>query len=716
MRFQTSCVHVVTCALFAMFSAPLAADTLFLEDFQTFIDPGTGEPVLRCNGGGGAGTYPFPDGWLLRNVDNRTPDAQVAYVNAAWEVREDFNSGDSTACVAFSTSWYVPAGVANDWMWTPLIGPLPAGTTRLSWRASIYDPSFPDGYEVRVMTSGLGPPTGGTGVIGNQVTSSTVVFSIAAEQQSWITRSVDLSAYAGQSVWIGFRNNSNDKFLLVIDDILVETVVEFDPRLVSLDAPPTQGYAKLPAPLALGFDLEAQVGNTGTETLTGVVVDADVLVDGLLVEALSSAPVASLGSGTTQAITVGSSVHSQLGAWSVDAMVTATEGDQVVANSALSLPLSVVTADELTRAEGPATGTLGVGSGTGEIGMDVELPIAVKLHATRVMIENVDAQPAPDGDGIGDFNGYSLEARVRGWNAGADEPGELVEISTTAVPADAAIGPLLLEFDFDGLVLPPGRYLMAIAEPGAPEPGTLTVQTMLERYTPGTGWVIWPASPLGGWGNLEEFGVEFERALAITAVLGLPLSAPVAADDAFTVPQFGTFTGDVSLDDQPSDDGGNAWTVATEPDSGLLVMQPSGAFDYTPAAESAGTTVEFTYTLCDVNDDCSTATVQLAVQATTPVAVHDAFTVPPEAVFAGDVSLNDTLSENGGNAWNVAVAPDAGLLVMQASGAFEYTPDPAAAAGTVSFEYALCDADVDCATASVELDVLEAGVFADSFE
>ena len=104
-----------------------AAAALFSENFGQ---------SGNCSGGT-PGTYPFPAGWFLRNVDNRTPDAQVAWVNEAWEVREDFG-GDVSNCVAFSTSYYSPAGPADDWMWTPLIGPL-TGNTTLRWRARAYD-------------------------------------------------------------------------------------------------------------------------------------------------------------------------------------------------------------------------------------------------------------------------------------------------------------------------------------------------------------------------------------------------------------------------------------------------------------------------------------------------------------------------------------------------------------------------------------------------
>ena len=81
---------------------------LFQEDFD-----GVGGPTA-----GGAGTYTFPAGWLLANVDNLTPAASVSYINEAWERREDFAHNVSDSC-AFSTSWYSTSAASDDWMWTP---------------------------------------------------------------------------------------------------------------------------------------------------------------------------------------------------------------------------------------------------------------------------------------------------------------------------------------------------------------------------------------------------------------------------------------------------------------------------------------------------------------------------------------------------------------------------------------------------------------------
>src|SRR5690606_29902558 len=102
--------NALAVAIALALGAPAAQAQIAL--YQPF-NIGVAEPP-GCHVGefaGGPGTYPFPSGWTLFNVDNRTPAASVAYVNDAWEVREDFRDAP-TQCAAFSTSWYSPAGQA----------------------------------------------------------------------------------------------------------------------------------------------------------------------------------------------------------------------------------------------------------------------------------------------------------------------------------------------------------------------------------------------------------------------------------------------------------------------------------------------------------------------------------------------------------------------------------------------------------------------------
>ena len=132
----------------------------------------------------------------------------VSYVNNAWIVRDDFGR-EIGNCAAFSTSWYVPSGTADDWLVLPPVAAT-AGT-RLSWRAVTYDPDFRDGYEVRLSTGGSNPSD-----------FTAVLLTVGQEEATWTPHELSLAAYAGQTVRIAFRNNSNDKFLLLLDDLLIQ--------------------------------------------------------------------------------------------------------------------------------------------------------------------------------------------------------------------------------------------------------------------------------------------------------------------------------------------------------------------------------------------------------------------------------------------------------------------------------------------------------------
>lgn len=676
---------------------------VFHEDFTP---PPVGEidPASPCNAlGHAAGSYPFPPDWLLRNVDNRTPDAQVSYVNEAWEVREDFGA-DVSNCVAFSTSFYAPLGIAEDWMWTPQIT-LPAGTDiKLSWRARAYDPAFADGYEVRVMVA-PNVPTGGTGVLGNQITDSTLLFSIAAETTAWTAREVDLDAYAGQSLHIGFRNNSNDKFLLVVDDVKVEQTNAFDPVLDALgNTSPSAAYPFIPIWFGWGADLSAEVSNNGTQALSGVVVDVDALHDGDFVTTISSPPV-SLAAGATQSVVVGSVLYDQTGAWSAEALVVAAEGDQVPDNSVQALALATVTGNELSRAEGATLGTLGIGAGNGgEMGYDFTVPVASVLESLSFTVNN-----------DGQLDGVEMQANLRAWDEVAGTPGALLQTGVFLVPDGSPVGVTLLEFPFDA-VLPAGRYVMTLNEPTVPTPITLALHLAAERFTPGSVWINWPSSPFGGWANVEEFGIPgFNHTPRASAILRPAALAPVTQDDAFTLDEDTVLNGSVAGNDTFSDDGGNVFSLTADVEHGALAFNPDGSFDYTPAADYNGSD-GFAYRLCDVDDDCADASVDIVVNAIDdpPMAADDSFEVALGDELHGDVSINDTASPDGENVWSVVVEPASGELTLQPDGSFVFIP---ASPGKLSFQYALCQAD-NCvqATAAILVTGEPDEIFADGFE
>jgi gliding motility-associated-like protein len=134
-------------------------------------------------------------------------------INGSWVPFDFNNDGDAEAV---SSSWWNPAALnpADDWLITEAIGVLPANQM-LSWIGEASDAAFPDGYEVRISTTGALPTT-----VAN---FNTVLFSTTGENAFPTTRGVSLAAYAGQTVYIAFVNNSNDMNILMIDDVWVGT-------------------------------------------------------------------------------------------------------------------------------------------------------------------------------------------------------------------------------------------------------------------------------------------------------------------------------------------------------------------------------------------------------------------------------------------------------------------------------------------------------------
>ncbi len=160
-------------------------------------------------------TSDFTMGWTLIDVDAQLPADPVAFVDDAWVVTDQFDGGPPDGNFsAYSNSWYQPPGQADDWLISPAI--MVGANTQVSWWARAQDPAFPDGYEVRVSTAGPNVA---------DLMVDPAIFSIASEASDgvYVYSSVDLAAagYTNQAIHIGWRNNSNDQFVLLVDDVAV---------------------------------------------------------------------------------------------------------------------------------------------------------------------------------------------------------------------------------------------------------------------------------------------------------------------------------------------------------------------------------------------------------------------------------------------------------------------------------------------------------------
>lgn len=476
------------------------AQVVYLETFDNISGTTTG----------GAGTYSFPTNMLLRNVDNLTPNTNVAYVNDAWIRREDLNN-TSDSC-AMSTSWYTPAGISNDWLWTPAIANIPANS-ELTWNALTYDAAYPDGYEVRIMTTA---PTGGAGAIGNQITGSTVLFTIPAENTIWTSRSVSLSAYAGQTVYIGFRNNSNDKFILCIDDIKVEALTSFDASILSV--PSWSEYTIIPENQQPTFTLAAEVDNNGSAAVTGVVLSGEVINSASAsVFNSNSAPLASLAAGTT-AILNTANVFTPTAQETYTAFysISINETDANPNNDTLTGGTVTISDTIMARDNGVASGALGIGAGTtGYLGNQYTISQPSILTSVSIFLTNQLAN-SPVGIAVFDIVGGI--------------PTNLLYASPMLVLPTDTTGLLTFEVSpGNPLTLAPGNYLVAAVETDS----TLALGITTNIFTPGTVWVDWIGNPNGTWTNVETFGANFARTFIVRANLqGLCSTFPTVTASA----------------------------------------------------------------------------------------------------------------------------------------------------------------------------------------
>ncbi|NOQ72906.1 MAG: T9SS type A sorting domain-containing protein [Crocinitomix sp.] len=177
-------IKYLTITLLVISSASQAQTVLLEEDFTSGI----------------------PSTWALFNEDGLTPEAEVADFTAAWIAKI---SGVDTA--AASTSYYDDTlSLANDYLITPQVSL--GNFSRVIWSARSVDVSYPDGYQVLISTTDSLPAS-----------FTDTLMTVVAETGYMNTRGIELDAagYANQDVFIAFRNNTTDGYILLIDDVKV---------------------------------------------------------------------------------------------------------------------------------------------------------------------------------------------------------------------------------------------------------------------------------------------------------------------------------------------------------------------------------------------------------------------------------------------------------------------------------------------------------------
>ncbi len=234
----------------------------------------------------------LPSGWAIYNVDGLTPASGVATITSAWTPLANSVTGIGNMMV--STSWYTPAGTANDWIVTPSIS-VPATGYFFQFDAMAPDAAYPDGYKVYVSTTG------------NTVADFTApaISTVGAAPVTFTGVSLDLSAYAGQTIYVAIRNNSVDMFKLYVDNVSVRKPSANDAMLVSSAL---NRYSLV----STNNTLALSVQNYGSNAITSLTVDWN---DGTSHSSVISCSIAAGATATVNhptAVTYGTAVEKNL--------------------------------------------------------------------------------------------------------------------------------------------------------------------------------------------------------------------------------------------------------------------------------------------------------------------------------------------------------------------------------------------------------------------
>src|SRR5687767_13891000 len=236
--------RILTLLMLSFLLYQAQAQVLFSQDFES----GSLDPMIALD------------------LDGKTLDPNVAgFAGPTWTVIQ----GSATNKLVVSTSWFTPVGVANDWLISDSLV-VTAPNTFLIWEAYSPDASFRDGYEVRVSTTDRETPS-----------FTNVVLTVPAELTTLQQRSVKLDAFIGQTIYFAFRNNSNDKYLLYMDNIRVEILKDNNVIVRSVDFEKYQPVSSV-VPITINVENHGALpltsivfsytanGVTHTDTLTGM--------------------------------------------------------------------------------------------------------------------------------------------------------------------------------------------------------------------------------------------------------------------------------------------------------------------------------------------------------------------------------------------------------------------------------------------------------------
>jgi hypothetical protein len=322
----------------------------------------------------------IPGTWTTIDNDGFTVHANLSTLfgaTSSWVGNEDFGTPGDT--VAMSTSWYNPANTSDDWLISPQIA-LTSNNT-LSWGEQALDASYRDGYELRISTTT--PDTSGFNA------NPPLLTVPEANGAAWLSQTLDLQAagYANQNIYLAWINNSTDKFILMIDDIVVAANL---PNDVAASNPVLSEYTSIPlsqvSPLSASADM---TNNSASTTAMNPQMGFAWTFNVSLPIFSSTTTQDSLAGLSTQTFTSDSMyTPTMLGDYRIQAFASMDAVDEVPSNNTTdSSRIVSVTSDYYSRDNNALTSSIGIGPGvSGFMGQDFEFSTPTTLSSVQLYL------------------------------------------------------------------------------------------------------------------------------------------------------------------------------------------------------------------------------------------------------------------------------------------------------------------------------------------
>lgn len=190
-----------------------------------------------------------------------------------------------------------------------------------------------------------------------------------------------------------------------------------------------------------------------------------------------------------------------------------------------------------------------------------------------------------------------------------------------------------------------------------------------------------------------------------------PNVLPNAVDDVTSTDESEPVIIRVLDNDTGLEDGGITVSPSSSIQGATVTVNADNTLTLVPDEDFTGT-IQFTYTICDKDGDCSTASVEVVVALTNtaPVANSDTNQTAKSKLLEGE-SLLDNDTDADGDDLTIDVspvqAPAHGTVTINSDGTYSYTPE-AGFEGVDNFTYQICDNGTPqkCAIGQVSIDVV----------